>query len=94
IDSARATLGTVNAAAGDVRTAIDHANGALDAAHALINKAQTGPGIIATLLNDRQISNNLRALVANLREHGILFYKNKPASSPAPAPDGRLQRQF
>ena len=27
---------------------------------------------------------DLKALVANLREHGILFYKNQPAASPAP----------
>jgi len=97
IDSAKITLGTVNAAASDVRTAIDDAQKTLETAKALLVKAQTGDGPIATLLNDRQISDNLKVLVANLREHGILFYKNKgttPAAAASPVPAGRLGRQY
>ena len=95
VDSAKVTLGTVNAAASDVRTAIDDAQKTLDSARAMLAKAQTGNGPIATLLNDQQISDNLKALVANLREHGVLFYKNKPsgpAAAASPAPGTRLGR--
>jgi ABC-type transporter Mla subunit MlaD len=97
IDSAKVTLGTVNAAAADVRTAITDAEKTLDSVRSLLAKAQTGDGPVATLLNDRQISENLKALVANLRERGVLFYKNKgttPAAAASPAPATRLGRQF
>jgi len=100
IDSAKVTLGTVNAAAVDVRTAITDAEKALESAQTLLAKAQTGQGPVAVLLNDRQISEDLKAFVANLREHGVLFYKNKtgspasPAPPPAPATAGHAIRQF
>jgi ABC-type transporter Mla subunit MlaD len=85
IDSAKTTLGTVNADAGDVHAAIVDAQKTLDSVRDLLAKAQTGNGPIATLINDRQISDDLKAFVANLREHGVLFYKNKslPDSTPA-----------
>ena len=84
VDSAKTTLGTVNAAATDMRTAINDAEKALVTAQGLLAKAETGSGPVATLLNDRQMSQNLKVFVANLREHGVLFYKNK-GNTPAPA---------
>jgi len=96
VDQAKQTFGTVNAAAGDTRTAIDQAQKALESAQTLLARAQTGDGLIAALLNDRQLTENLRALVANLREHGILFYKNRPngpAAAASPAPGNRASRQ-
>ena len=61
----------------------------------MLAKAQTGNGPIATLLNDRQMSDNLKALVANLREHGILFYKDKGnAAAATPTPASRPGRQY
>jgi len=89
---AKTTLGTVNSAAADMHTAIDAADKtmdtaqkALDSVRELIAKAETGDGPIATLLNDPQLSQNLKVFVANLREHGVLFYKNRePAASPTP----------
>jgi ABC-type transporter Mla subunit MlaD len=84
VDSAKQTLGTVNASAADVHSAIDDVKVTLAAAQELLAKARTGNGPIATLLNDPQLSQNLKAFVANLREHGVLFYKNKePAGAPA-----------
>lgn len=106
VTSTQKTIGTVDAAAGDIRTAVGDARKVLGNANGLVAKAQTGEGPIATLLNDRELSGNLRALVINLRTHGILFYKNRAqagaaaaAESPsAPAPaqrtPERLQRRF
>jgi ABC-type transporter Mla subunit MlaD len=85
IDSAKTTLGTVNAAAVDVHAAIDNAQKTLDSVRTLLVKAQTGNGPVATLINDQQISEDLKAFVANLREHGVLFYKNKPVPDASPA---------
>ena len=86
VDSAKQTLGTVNAAAADVLSAIDDVKVTLAAAQQLLTKARTGNGPIATLLNDPQMSQNLKIFVANLRERGVLFYKNKePAAAASPA---------
>jgi phospholipid/cholesterol/gamma-HCH transport system substrate-binding protein len=100
IDAAKTTMGTVNGAAGDVRTALATAEKTLESAQGVIAKAQTGDGPVATLLNNRQLSDNLKALVENLREHGILFYKNKAGAATAGAggqvpseSDERLRRQ-
>jgi phospholipid/cholesterol/gamma-HCH transport system substrate-binding protein len=89
VDSAKETLGTVNAAAADVHTAIDDAEKTLQSARDLLAKAQTGNGLIATLLNDPQLSQNLKIFVANLREHGVLFYKNPARAAASPAPAGQ-----
>jgi phospholipid/cholesterol/gamma-HCH transport system substrate-binding protein len=93
VDSAKQTLGTVNAAAADVNTAIDDAKTTLAAVRGLLAKAETGNGPIATLLNDPQLSRNLKVFVANLREHGVLFYKDK-GNAPAAAASPSLGRQF
>lgn len=39
-------------------------------------KINQNNGLLATLLNDNEISNNLKKLVYNLKEKGIIFYKN------------------
>jgi phospholipid/cholesterol/gamma-HCH transport system substrate-binding protein len=93
VDSAKQTLGTVNAAAADVHTAIDDAKTTLAAADDLLTRAQTGNGPVATLLNDAELSQNLKVFVANLREHGVLFYKDKEHPA-APSPSPALHRQL
>lgn len=101
IASTQKTMSTVDAAAADTRKVLNTAN-------SLVAKAQTGDGLIPTLLNNRELSENLRALVINLRTHGILFYKNRaqtsvgapetapanPAAAPAPRASERLPRTF
>jgi phospholipid/cholesterol/gamma-HCH transport system substrate-binding protein len=82
VDTTKQTMTTVNGAAGDLRKV-------LDGAKTILSKANEGDGLIATLLTNRELSENLKALVINLREHGVLFYKNPtktetPAPSPAP----------
>ncbi|MEA3187945.1 MAG: phospholipid/cholesterol/gamma-HCH transport system substrate-binding protein [Chthoniobacter sp.] len=81
LDASKKTIGTVDSAAADLRTAIGDARKVFDAARGVMTKAQTGDGLLPTLLNNRELSDNLRALVVNLREHGILFYKNRAAQT-------------
>lgn len=89
--SANQTLGTINSAAGDIRTTLDDAQKAIATAKEMLTKAQTGNGPIATLLNDRQLSENLKVFVANLRQRGVLFYKNS-AAAPSPGAPVRPPR--
>jgi len=84
----KTTLGTVNAAAANVQPAIQDAQKTLEAVRDVLAKAESGNGLIATLLNDAKLSEDLKILVANLKEHGVLFYKNR-AGEAAATPAGK-----
>jgi len=55
-------------------------------ARRLISSARTGPGPLPMLLNDRKTADDLRAILANVRRHGVLWYKDSYRSESAPAP--------
>lgn len=52
---------------------------------ALLKDIRQGKGPIGTLISDQAMSDNLRALVINLRKHGILWYKDRAAEQEASA---------
>lgn len=92
VDSAKLTLKTVDGAAGDLRLGIGDFRKVADSAHNLLNKANEGDGTLGMLLADKQTAENLRALIANLRRSGVLFYKDRPTTvadvtaTPTPRP--------
>jgi phospholipid/cholesterol/gamma-HCH transport system substrate-binding protein len=43
----------------------------------VVLQAKQGRGALGVLLSDREMADNLKALVANLRRHGILWYKDR-----------------
>jgi phospholipid/cholesterol/gamma-HCH transport system substrate-binding protein len=43
----------------------------------LVRDIRNGKGPLGTLISDRAMADNLRALVINLRSHGILWYKDR-----------------
>ena len=45
-------------------------------ARKLMSTARTGSGPLPMMLNDRQTAADLRALIGNLRRHGVLWYKD------------------
>jgi phospholipid/cholesterol/gamma-HCH transport system substrate-binding protein len=45
----------------------------------VLHSATQGKGVVATLLNDQQLANDLHALITNLRAHGVLFYRDSAA---------------
>jgi len=45
-------------------------------ADGFIDQARNGRGTLGVLINDRQTANNFRDLVANLKQHGVLFYSD------------------
>lgn len=62
------------------RTTADLQAAAADA-RKIMSAARTGPGPLPMMLNDRQTAEDLRALISNLRRHGVLWYKDAPKSS-------------
>jgi len=85
IDIAKQSMTTIDGAAGDIRKAVADGRKVLDSANETLRTTTRGNGLIATLLNDPKVSDNVKALSTNLRKHGILFYKDS-AQPPAPAP--------
>ena len=100
VDSAKNAMQTVDKAAGDLRTAMadfkkvaEGAGRALDSAKAMIEtgnnvlrKADRGDGALGVLLSDRETAENLRALIANMRRSGPVFYKDREPARPVSTP--------
>jgi phospholipid/cholesterol/gamma-HCH transport system substrate-binding protein len=72
IDKADATVSSTKKAADDLQRAIGDARKA-------IQSATEGKGLLAALLTNQQLANDLRALISNLRAHGVLFYRDSAA---------------
>ena len=87
MDGAKETLATANGAAEDVRKAVGDARKVLGSVQKDVDEAVHGKGLVATLISNPELSSNLAALISNLRRSGVLFYKDHPAPSPAPAVD-------
>jgi len=59
-----------------------------------VRSATQGKGLVATLLNDQGLANDLHALIANLRAHGVLFYRDSAATTqPKPQEQPKPMRQ-
>ncbi len=72
LKSAKATAESAKAAADELKKTIADVRG-------LVQQTKQGKGALGALLMDKEMADNLRALVANLRRHGILWYKDKSA---------------
>jgi hypothetical protein len=46
--------------------------------------------LLASLIKDSDLARDMRALIANLRAHGVLFYRDSAAkATPSPSPAKR-----
>lgn len=70
------TLESTKKAADELQKAVADIRG-------LIREARHGKGIIARLLNDQQIANDVAALVSNMRRRGIIWYRDVEDKKPA-----------
>jgi phospholipid/cholesterol/gamma-HCH transport system substrate-binding protein len=84
VASVKTPIAKIDAAAADlkvtlaeIKKAAGSADKALDSARTLFTKANSGKGALGMLLADKETGENLKALIRNLREHGVLWYKNK-----------------
>jgi phospholipid/cholesterol/gamma-HCH transport system substrate-binding protein len=83
LEKANETMDSAKKAADDLPAAIADARKTIQAATEVIQKASTGKGALATLLTDKEFANDLRALISNLRAHGVLFYRDSAAKEEA-----------
>ena len=89
VEKADSTLDSTKQAADDLQRTINEAR-------KLIQSGTQGKGLLASLLTNEQLANDLRALIQNLRAHGVLFYRDSAAKidkRPAqPSGDGGRRR--
>jgi phospholipid/cholesterol/gamma-HCH transport system substrate-binding protein len=75
-------------------SAMDSTKKAADDLQKVMSSATQGKGLLAALLTNQELAGDLRALVANLRAHGVLFYRDSAAKSQSnatPPPKSRAQ---
>ncbi|MFN2542128.1 MAG: MlaD family protein [Chthoniobacterales bacterium] len=72
LDKADATVSSTKEPADDLQRVMADA-------HNVLQSATEGKGLLAALLTNQQLANDLRALIGNLRAHGILFYRDTAA---------------
>jgi phospholipid/cholesterol/gamma-HCH transport system substrate-binding protein len=90
ITKADETMSSAKKDADDLEGTIAEARKTFSAATQLVREATNGKGLLGTLVNDSTLAGDLRALVANLRAHGVLFYRDSAAKTqPAPSPARR-----
>ena len=76
------------------KKAVDSLQYAIADTRKMIRTATQGKGLVATLLNNQQLADDLHALITNLRAHGVLFYRDTAATSQTkPAEQTKPARQ-
>ncbi len=93
IEKADATIGSAKEAADKVQLAVGDARKTIQGAGKVMEEARSGNGLLAMLLTNDEVASNLRALVSNLRSHGILFYRDSAAKGAAPEASPPLRRR-
>jgi phospholipid/cholesterol/gamma-HCH transport system substrate-binding protein len=79
IEQADSAMASAKKAADGLQTAISDTR-------KVLRSATQGKGLVATLLNDQQLANDLHALITNLRAHGVLFYRDSATGREAKPP--------
>ena len=85
IDKADSTMESAKKSADNLQNAIGDTR-------KLLRTAREGKGLLAEVLNNQALANDLRALVSNLRAHGILFYRDSAAKTDANPRQQSIQR--
>src|SRR6266513_2661195 len=98
LGQADSTMASAKTAMGSAKKAADGLQNAIADTRKVLRSATQGKGLVATLLNDQQLANDLHALITNLRAHGVLFYRDsaashqeKPAEQTQPARQSRTR---
>src|SRR6184192_168487 len=80
IEQADSTMASTKKAADTLQNAIGDTR-------KVLRSATQGKGLVAALLNDQQLANDLHALITNLRAHGVLFYRDTAAATQSKVPE-------
>lgn len=76
IDKADTAMSSVDKDADDLQLVLADARKTVQSATQVFREAREGKGLLPALLNNQDLANDVRALIANLRAHGVLFYRD------------------
>jgi phospholipid/cholesterol/gamma-HCH transport system substrate-binding protein len=80
-------IGQADSTMASAKKAADTLQDAIADTRKVVRSATQGKGLVATLLNDQQLANDLHALITNLRAHGVLFYRDSAATTQTKPPE-------
>ena len=69
------------------KKAADNLQNAIADTRKVLREATQGKGLVAALLTNQDLANDLHALIANLRAHGVLFYRDSAAKAQPKPPE-------
>jgi phospholipid/cholesterol/gamma-HCH transport system substrate-binding protein len=80
-------IGQADSTMASAKKAADNLQNAIADTRKVLQSATQGKGLVATLLNDQQLANDLHALITNLRAHGVLFYRDSATTTQTKPPE-------
>lgn len=86
LEKADGTMASAKEAADKMQGAAGDARKTIQSAGRIMDEARKGDGPLALLLTNEEVANDLRALISNMRRHGVLFYRDSAARL-APPPE-------
>jgi phospholipid/cholesterol/gamma-HCH transport system substrate-binding protein len=81
IGQADATMMSMKNDADSLQLVLNDARKTVQSASDVFRSATHGDGVLATLLTNKELAGDLRALITNLRAHGVLFYRDTAAKT-------------
>jgi ABC-type transporter Mla subunit MlaD len=85
ITKADSAMDTVGKDAADLQSTIGDARKTVQAAGQVFREAKEGKGLLPALLTNQDLANDVKALISNLRAHGVLFYRDTGVKTEKPA---------
>ncbi len=79
ISKADSAMSSMGKDADDLQLVIADARKTVQTATQVFREAKEGKGLLPALLTNQDLANDLRALIGNLRAHGVLFYRDSAA---------------
>jgi phospholipid/cholesterol/gamma-HCH transport system substrate-binding protein len=81
ISQADTTMSSMKKDADTLQLVLNDARKTVQSASDVFHEATHGQGLLASLLTDKELAADLRALIGNLRAHGVLFYRDTAAKT-------------
>jgi len=81
IEKADGTMASTKKVADDLQVVIADARKTIQTTTDVVRQATTGSGLLPTLLTNQELARDMQALVSNLRDHGVLFYRDSAAKA-------------
>jgi phospholipid/cholesterol/gamma-HCH transport system substrate-binding protein len=92
IGQADATMSSMKKDADTLQLVLNDARKTVQSASNVFNQATHGDGLMASLLTNKDLATDLRALITNLRAHGVLFYRDTAAKTETNVPEKAPRR--